>query len=287
MTNLVVPRAVPRLQPGFRIGHVRPLHAIALLTLGLLLAAALRPGLFTPYSAIDSDLLNALTGPSRQHPFGTDQLGRDVLARVAHGATISLSIGAFSVLLALAGGIVLGLVSGIGDNWASRVTARILDVLAAFPVLLLTLVVISILGRGTLQLVLAIGIASVAEYSRLIRSQVLAIRARGYVEASVEIGNSDVVTILRHVLPNAMGPVLVIATVGVGTAILVGSSLSFLGFGPPSPAPEWGVMLADGRDYALIAWWLVLFPGIALTATVFSVTILGRALQDRFEGRTQ
>lgn len=250
----------------------------------VLLIAAAVPSVFAADS--EADPVNALLGPSGAHWFGTDQLGRDVFARVVHGARYSIAIGLGATVLAVVVGSLLGLLSALGGRVVDQVLMRVVDIMLAFPELLLALVVVVIIGPGPVNALLAIGVAGVPSYARLVRSQALIVRRSGYVEAAVAMGLRRGTLVRRHVLPNTLGPVLVLATIGVGTAIIAGSALSFLGLGPKQPTPEWGSMLADGRDFLDSAWWVAVFPGAAITLTVVCVTVVGRYLQARFEGRT-
>ncbi|BAJ32322.1 MULTISPECIES: ABC transporter permease [Kitasatospora] len=262
----------------------------AVLTAGLLLAlivlAALAPGLFASASPTAIDPVNALQGPGSAHLLGTDQLGRDLWSRLVHGAGPALSIGFGSTVIAMAGGAVLGLAAALGGRWADQLLMRAADVLLALPATLLALLAIAVLGTGTGNLVLALGFALVPGYGRMVRSEALLVRRSGYVEAAVALGVPRPLLILRHVLPNSLAPLLTLATVGFGTALIAASALSFLGLGPRPPSPEWGAMLAEGRGFLETAWWLGVFPGAAVTVTVVAVTVVGRHLQQRFTRRS-
>ncbi|MCF6471523.1 ABC transporter permease [Nonomuraea sp. MG754425] len=253
--------------------------------LAVLVLAALAPELFTAQDPLAVDSGGTLRPPSAGHPLGTDENGRDVLARIVHGTRTSLLLGFGAVAVALVFGGLLGLAAGLGNRLVEGVVMRLSDVGMAFPELLLALVVITVAGGGTSNAVLAIGVAGIPNYARLVRAQTLAIRRSGYVEAAHALGLSAPRVILRHVLPNAVKPVLVLATVGVGTALVAGSALSFLGLGTPPPEPEWGSMLSTARNFISRAWWYGVFPGAAITLTVISVTVVGRALRLRSEGR--
>ncbi|MER7842444.1 ABC transporter permease [Kitasatospora sp. NPDC096077] len=252
----------------------------------LILLAGLLPGLLTGVSPTATDPVNALQPPGAAHPLGTDQLGRDVFARLVHGAGPALALGFGSTVLAVVGGAALGLAAALGGPVADRLLMRAADVLLALPATLLALLVIAVLGTGTGNLVLAIGIALVPGYGRLVRSEALLVRRSGYVEAAVTLGVPRRSLILRHVLPNSLAPLLTLATVGFGTALIAASGLSFLGLGPRPPSPEWGAMLSEGRGFLATAWWLGVFPGAAVTLTVAAVTVVGRHLQQRFTRRS-
>jgi len=264
-----------------------PRYAGVLVAAGFLtvmLAVVVVPGLFAG-DPLRADPLHVLEGPSTAHWFGTDQLGRDVFDRVVHGARHSLAIGVAATLIAVTAGILLGLLAGLTHRYADEALSRSFDALSAFPLLLLALLFIAIAGPGTVSLVVAIGIATLPHYARVVRSQTFVVRRAGYVTQAVAFGDSRARLVLRHVLPNVLGPIPVLAMIGLGEAVLAAAGLSFLGMGPQPPSPEWGAMLAEGRGYLHVAWWAAILPGVAVTATVISLTVVGRYLQRRFEGR--
>jgi peptide/nickel transport system permease protein len=251
----------------------------------LVLVASVVPGLLAG-DPLAADPLHVLEAPSGQHWFGTDQLGRDVFDRVVHGARHSLTIGVTATTIAVTAGVLLGLIAGLAHKLADEVLSRSFDALSAFPLLLLALLFIAIAGTGTVSLVVAIGIATMPHYARVIRSQTFVVRRAGYVTQAVAFGGSRARLVVRHVLPNVLGPIPILAMIGLGEAVLAAAGLSFLGMGPQPPSPEWGAMLSDGRGYLSIAWWASVLPGLAVTLTVISLTVVGRHLQRRFEGRT-
>ncbi|WP_371481235.1 ABC transporter permease [Kitasatospora sp. NBC_00315] len=269
-------RDLPRPRPAVLLGWAG---------VALLLTAALWPDLLASADPTAGQQLDAYRAPDAAHWFGTDQLGRDVYARIVHGTAQSLFIGAGATAIGASGGLLLGLLAAVGGRFADEALMRLLDVLLALPGLLLALVVITVVGPGNLNTALAIGIAEVAVYTRLVRSKALTVRAAGYVEAAQVVGHRRSRVVLRHVLPNSVGPLLALAVVGVGRAMIEGSALSFLGLGARPPAPEWGSMLADGRNALGIAWWTAAAPGVAVTLAVVAITVVGRRLQARFEGR--
>ncbi|OUC83333.1 ABC transporter permease [Streptosporangium minutum] len=271
--------------PAGRRYGVRPWLLAPLLFLVLAAVAALAPALLSGVDPLAADPLHALSGPGAGHWFGTDHLGRDVLSRVVHGAGHSLAIGAAAILFAAGVGTVLGMLAGLSPRYLDELLSRLFDVLATFPELLLALLVIAITGPGTGNVILAIGMAQIPNYARVIRAQTFVVRRSGYVEQAVTFGLRRPVLVLRHVLPNVLGPLPVLATIGMGTAIIATSGLSFLGMGPQPPSPEWGSMLSEARNYLRVAWWTALFPGLAVSLTVISLTLVGRRLQRRFEGR--
>lgn len=249
--------------------------------LGLLVLAATLPGLLAPGDPLAMEPANAFAHPSLAHPFGTDESGRDIFTRVIHGARDSLGIGLMATVIGVGLGLVLGVIAGWGSQAVDFGVNRILEVLFAFPSLLLALLVITILGPGEMAITLAVGLSTAPGYARIIRSQVLSVKTSGYVEASIVQGRSKWFLIRRHVLPNVAAPLFVLVTLGVGQAIVWASSLSFLGLGTTPPAPEWGSMLAAGRGYMSIAWWITFFPGLFIVLSAAATTILGHSLQQR------
>ncbi|MBW6528335.1 ABC transporter permease [Sphingomonas sp. RHCKR7] len=271
---------------GFAARRRVPLGvALAALFLALLLVAALAPGLVIGGDPLVGSGRDAFYAPSAAHWLGTDENGRDVLVRLVHGVHPSLLMGFAATALALVAGTALGLVAGLGGRVADALVGRLLDTLLAFPDLLLALVIITFFGQGLGNAIVAVGVAATPRYARMVRSQAKLVRASGYVEAARTLGQPGAVLIWRHVLPNAVRPVLLVAAMGVGVSIGAGAALSFLGFGAPPPAPEWGAMLAVGRNFLANAWWLVAAPGAAITLTVLAVTALGRAAIRHGEGR--
>jgi len=259
---------------------------VAAVFLAVLAAAAVLPGLFTPIDPLQTEISNSLAAPSLAHPFGTDQTGRDVFSRVIHGTQHSLVIGLVATVLALVAGLVIGTIAGIAPRAVDTVLSRIIDVLMAFPELLIALLVIAILGPGESSLVIALGIASTPVYARVARIQTLVVRRSGYVRAAKTIGVHPLATVVRHVVPNTLGPLLVMATIGFGTSIAAAAGLSFLGLGSAPPTPEWGLILSEGRNFLGTAWWIAVFPGLAVTGTVIAATVFGRRLLAHRAGRT-
>ncbi|MEV0912450.1 ABC transporter permease [Streptomyces hokutonensis] len=264
---------------------VRPAVAVAWAVLALIAVAAIWPGLLAGRAPDATDALNPLAHPGSAHWFGTDQLGQDVYSRVVHGARYSLAGGLGATAMAVLVGSLLGVLAATSGRAVDELVMRVTDILLAFPGLLLALLVVAVLGPGTVNSTLAISVSMVPGFVRLARGQALVIRDSDYVQAARVLGRSRTSVLLRHLLPNALPPLLVLATVGIGSAIIAGSSLSFLGLGPQPPAPEWGAMLAQGRDLLDISWAPAVFPGAAITLTVLAVNVVGRDLQRRFEGR--
>ncbi|MFI5907929.1 ABC transporter permease [Dactylosporangium sp. NPDC051541] len=257
----------------------------AVIAVLLVLIAAIVPGALAGADPLAADPFAALQAPSAHHWFGTDQLGRDVFTRTVYGARYSLAIGAASTLLSLIVGGLVGLLAGLAPRWIDEVLSRALDVLSAFPEVLLALLFIAFTEPGTTSLVLAIALAFAPRYGRIVRAQTLQVRRAGYVEQAVTFGLSRARLAWRHILPNVLGPLPILATIGLGTAIVNASALSFLGMGPQPPTPEWGAMLSESRNYLRVAWWSAILPGATLTFTVIALTALGRRLQRWFEGR--
>lgn len=263
-----------------------PAPGVVLAGLWLLLVvlAAAAPGLLSGTDPYAADTAALLQPPSAQHWFGTDQIGRDLFSRVVHGSSLSLR----ATLLAVAVGVVLGaavgLVAGSAGGWVDAVLMRVVDVLLAIPSLLLSLAIITVLGFGTLNVAIAVGFGSVAACARVMRSEVLRVHGSPYVEAAASLGVRRPTVLLRHVLPNAAGPVLVLAALDFGTAVLAVSSLSFLGYGAKPPTPEWGSLVATGRDFLGSGWWLTTLPGLVIVATVLAANRLARALEGHREG---
>ncbi|WP_460423111.1 ABC transporter permease [Pseudomonas sp. ZL2] len=264
---------------------LRPGLLLAALFVALLVLAALQPGWLVSADPLDASARQAFQSPSSLHWLGTDENGRDILARLVYAVRPSLVLGLSATALGLLLGTVLGLLAGLGPRLVDGAVMRLVDVLLAFPDLLLALVIITFFGQGALNTIIAVGIASVPRYARLVRAQTLVVRNAGYVEAATTLGLPRRQVIWRHVLPNAIKPILILATIGIGSTIVAGAALSFLGFGAPPPEPEWGGMLAIGRNYLANAWWLVAWPALAITLTVVSITAIGRELLRRNEGK--
>lgn len=258
---------------------------IAGLYLVLVALAAFAPDLLATHDPLQTDVRAALQPPSGAHLFGTDQSGRDVLARVVHGAARSAGIGLLAIALALVAGLAVGALSGIAPRWADAVLMRVTDILLAFPEFLVALIVVAVLGPGGANVAIAVTIAAVPVYIRLARTQTRTLRVAEHVEAARILGVGRMRAFVRHVVPGVLGSLSVLATIGIGSAILAAAGLSFLGLGPAEPQPEWGLMLAGGRNVLGQAWWISVFPGLAITLTVISATVLGRALRARMEGR--
>lgn len=241
--------------------------------------------ILAPSDPIKMNLSNQFMPPSRDHWLGTDDFGRDILSRVIHGSRLSLKVGMISVTISLVVGGVVGLISGYFGKWLDLVIQRIMDVMLAFPDLILALAIMAILGPSLRNAMIAIGISSIPVYTRVMRGQVLSLREKEYVEAARAAGAGNGRLLFRHILPNTMSPLIVIATLGIAGAILAASGLSFIGMGAQPPTPEWGAMLASGREYLRHEWWIATFPGIAIALTVLGFNLLGDGLRDAFDPR--
>jgi peptide/nickel transport system permease protein len=260
------------------------------LTLGaailvLMSFTALFPGLFTDANPVTMNIPQRMQPPSLAFPFGTDQYGRDILARVLYGGRYSLVMGTVPIALAAGVGIVLGLIAGYYGKLADLIIMRIMDVWVAFPIILLALAIVTVLGPGLINIMIAIGIAWVPYYTRMVRSVVLSLRNTTYVEAAQVLGLGDGRILRRHIFPNTLAPLIVMSSMGIAGAILTGASLSFIGLGPQAPTPEWGVILADGRQFIRLAWWIGFFPGVAIALTVLGANLLGDGLRDWLDPR--
>lgn len=240
----------------------------------------------TPYSPDDLDAYHVLLPPSKFHWLGTDELGRDVLTRIIYGARISLKVGFVAVGIATIIGTTAGLLAGYFGKWVDQCLMRTVDIMLCFPTFFLILAVIAMLEPSIWYIMIIIGLTGWMGVARLVRAEVLSLRERDFIMAARAMGASHFRIIFRHILPNALSPVLVAATLGVGGAILTESALSFLGIGVQPPVPSWGNMLTSGKDYLEFAWWLSLFPGLAILLTVISYNLVGEGLRDALDPRT-
>jgi peptide/nickel transport system permease protein len=238
-----------------------------------------------PYDPGQTGISLKLKPPSVNHFLGTDQLGRDVFSRMLYGSRVSLSVGFVAVAISIFIGILVGAVAGYYGGWIDAVLMRFVDIMLCFPSFFLILTVVAVLGPSLLNVMIVIGITSWMGTSRFVRAEFLSLRERDFAQAAKALGVSDRRIIFRHILPNALAPVFVTATLDVATAILVEAGLSFLGFGVQPPAPSWGNILTEGRTYIFDAWWLTVFPGLAILITVLSFNLLGEGLRDALDPR--
>lgn len=252
---------------------------LAWLVVAVTLAWAFVPGWFTSANPLVGTAGAQLQAPGAAHWFGTDALGRDVYARVVYGASHSLAAALIAVAVGLATGVLLGLLAGAIGGWLDDVIMRIVDVLLAVPQLLLSLSIVIVLGFGTVNAAIAVGVASVASFARLTRSEVVRVRRADFVEAAFVTGGRFSAVLWRHVLPNSLTSVIGLAALQFGSAILAIATLGFLGYGAPPPTPEWGLLIAEGRNYLATAWWLTTVPGVIVVAIVLSANRISAAVQ--------
>ncbi len=252
--------------------------------LAMLIFAVFAPAI-APYDPARIDAGNILSAPSRSHIFGTDMLGRDIFSRIVYGSRISLSISFIAVGIAVIIGIFFGSIAGYYGGRVDSIIMRFVDIMLCFPAFFLILAVIAVLEPSIFNIMAVIGLTSWMGVARLIRAEVLTLKERDYVAASKVMGAHDPWIITKHLIPNAIGPVLVSATLGVGGAILIESALSFLGIGVQPPTPSWGNILMDGKSTLGVAWWLTVFPGLFILMTVLAYNLLGEGLRDLLEPR--
>jgi peptide/nickel transport system permease protein len=277
------PRRSRRQLSRFLLAIRRPGGVLAVVWLVLIAVAAFVPTLLTSVDPLATNPKVKLQSPSWSHLFGTDQLGRDLFSRTVHGTGLTLRTALLAVVVGLIVGTLIGLVAGFVRGWIDDGLMRIVDVLLAIPSLLLSLALITVLGFGAFNVGLAVGLANIAGCARITRAEVLRVRQSVFVEAAHTGGSSWLRVLGRHVLPNSAGPVLVLATLQFGVAILTVSSLSFLGYGTQPPTPEWGSLVASGRDFLRTAWWLTTMPGITVALTVLATNRVAHGLDRRSE----
>lgn len=279
--------AAPRRAGGGLLRALRrhPSLLVGGVILAVMVFLAIAPWLFTDANPVVMNIRERMRPPGLGHPFGTDQYGRDILARVLYGGRYSLIMGSVPILLSAGAGILLGLLAGYYGGWADALIMRVMDVWVAFPIILLALAIVTVLGPGLVNIMIAIGVAWVPYYTRMVRGVVLGMRDHSFVEAARVVGLGDARILLRHILPNTLAPLIVMSSMGVAGAILTGAALSFIGLGPQAPTPEWGVILADGRQFIRLAWWIGFFPGAAIALTVLGANLLGDGLRDWLDPR--
>ena len=276
-TRNPVPSAEKRRRPPWSV------VAAAIVVVLLVLAAAV-PSLLAPYDPFAINLDATLSPPSWSHLFGTDLNGRDLFSRVIYGTRESLGIGLGAVAVATVLAVFLGIAAGLSGRIAGAFANRWIEIMFAFPTVLLGLLLVSVFGPGASTLIFAIGIGLAPGYARIVRGQVLAVRNAPYIEAATAIGHSRRRILLQHIAPNSLRPMIVTATLGIGQAIIWASGLAYLGLGVAPPAPEWGALLDSGRTYITVAWWLEIFPGLVIVVAALAFTTLGRYLGQRLEG---
>ncbi|RZU34045.1 ABC transporter permease [Blastococcus saxobsidens] len=277
--------ARPRWRETLGLLARNPTAAVASVVLLLIVVLAVFDDTFAPEGANEISVTDRLQSPSWSHPFGTDDLGRDILSRVILGASVSLKVGFLAVGFALVAGTLIGLLAGYYGRWVDDVLMRVMDMLFAFPAVLLAIAVLAVRGPGSGNTALAIGIVYTPIFARVTRASVLGVREEVYVRASRSVGASDWRILTRHILPNAAPPIIVQTSISLAFAVLAEAALSFLGLGTQPPNPSWGLMLAEGRGYIELAWWLAFFPGMAIFLTVLCFNLLGDGLRDALDPR--
>jgi peptide/nickel transport system permease protein len=251
----------------------------------ILFFIALCADILSPYDPSDIDRNHVLESPNKTHPLGTDDLGRDVLSRMIHGSRISLSVGFVAVGIATIIGMILGALSGYYGSWTDRIIMRFIDIMLSIPTFFLILAVIAFIGPSVWNIMIVIGLTSWMGVARLVRAEFLSLKEREFVLAARALGASDMRIIFKHIMINSMAPVFVSAVLGIAAAILVESVLSFLGIGIQPPIPSWGNILTIGKDNLEIAWWLSVFPGLAILITVLGYNLVGEGLRDALDPR--
>jgi peptide/nickel transport system permease protein len=267
-----------------RLGRNRGASLGGLLLLVLTMMAIFAPRV-APYDPTKTNYGDALQAPTMKHLLGTDNYGRDIFSRIVHGARLSMSVGILSVAIGAGVGVILGLLSGYYGRHVDNVIMRVMDAMLAFPGILLAMAVVATLGSGLTNVMIAVGIASIPGFARMVRGSVLSAKENVYVDAARVSGCGNGRIMARHILPNVFAPLLTYATLRVSIAILSAASLNFLGLGAQPPTPEWGVMLADGRDYLRQYWWLGTFPGLAIMMTTLSINMFSDGLRDALDPR--
>ncbi len=262
-----------------------PLNIVALALIALFAACAVLAPLLAPYDPLLQDLGSRLRPPSSEHWLGTDSLGRDIASRILYGARISLIIGVVVVTVAGVVGTAIGLVAGYAGGLVDEALMRLTEVFLAFPALILAMAIAGALGPSLTNAIIAIAAVTWAVYARLVRGQILSLRRREFVEAARAMGASRTRIVVRHLLPNALAPLMIQASFDLGSSIIAAAGLSFIGFGAQPPTPEWGVMISEGRNYISTQPWLSLFPGLAILLAVGSFNLLGDGLRDAFDPR--
>jgi peptide/nickel transport system permease protein len=273
------------MQDAFRRLWRNPGAIAGAIVLTAMIVVSVFAPVIAPYDPIAQDSSAIRAAPSADHPFGADTFGRDIFSRVLYGGRMSLPVGFVAVGITAVVGVALGLIAGYYGGRIDTVVMRWVDLMLAFPGILLAMSLVAILGTSLFNLMLAVGIAAIPEYTRVVRGTVLSAREAEYVTAARVSGTRDRAIVLRHILPNVLPPVIVLATLGIAGAIILGSTLSFLGLGIKPPTPEWGNMLSDGRSMIRHQWWVSFFPGLAIMLTVLAINLLGDGLRDALDPR--
>jgi peptide/nickel transport system permease protein len=288
LTSNVAVGVVPHVTQRRRIWRRLRRHKLAmagLVFLGLLVACAIGADVISPYPPLQQAMTDRLRPPSAAHWLGTDDFGRDILSRILFGSRISLQVGFVAVGIAGSIGIIFGLLAGYFGGWIDSVLMRSMDVLLAFPAILLAVTIMALLGASTTNVMIAIGIAYIPVFARVVRGSVLTLKPNDYVEAARAAGASEMRTLLQHILPGTTGPIIVQLSLALAYAILAEAALSFLGLGTQPPTPTWGSMLSFGREFVRDAPWFTFFPGFAIFVTVLSLNLVGDGLSDALDPR--
>ncbi|WP_275579439.1 nickel transporter permease [Halanaerobacter jeridensis] len=256
---------------------------LGLAIISILLVVAIFAPVLAPYDPLKTNVIQRLKAPSFSHWLGTDDLGRDILSRIIYGSRISIQVGVISVSLALVLGVTLGVLAGYYGGWIDSLVMRLIDIMLAFPSILLAIVIMAILGPQLSNAMIAIGFVNLPRFARIVRSSVLSVKEEEYVSAAQSLGSSDFRIITKHILPNCLAPLTVQSTLSIATAILEAAGLSFLGLGAQPPTPEWGAMLSSGRSAIQVAPWVVAFPGLAIMITVLGFNLFGDGLRDALD----
>lgn len=281
ISSVISSRASERLRDRMNdLRYISPSLVIAVAIVSIALLAAVAPQIFTSDNPLVGTPSQRLKPPSALHWFGTDMLGRDLYTRVVYGAVNTLVGALFAVVVGFVAGTALGLIAGASRRWVDDVIMRLTDVMLAIPTLLLSLSILMLTGFGTINIAIAVGITCIARFARLVRSEVLRVKNSEYVEAAYSSGGSFIKVLWRHILPNSIGSAVSLSALQFGLAILEISTLSFLGFGSPPPTPEWGLLIAEGRNYIATSWWLTTIPGIVVVAVVLSANRISRAFTE-------
>lgn len=258
---------------------------IGLCIIMVLIITALLAPLIATHSPTDQSIIDRYQAPSSEHYLGTDELGRDIFSRIVYGTRISIQIGIIAVGISMIIGVLLGAIAGYFGKWIDQVIMRLIDILMAFPSILLAIALVAVLGPSLRNAMIAVGIVGVPQFARIVRAAVLSVKETEYIEAAKAIGAKHGRIIVQHVLPNCVAPIIVQATLGIGTAILDAAGLSFLGLGAQPPTPEWGAMLSDGRSALQTAPWVIAFPGVAIFFVVLGFNLFGDGLRDALDPR--
>ena len=270
-----------------RFSTESPLNIVALCIIAVFLILSVAGNVLAPHDPLEASASDRLLAPSLDHPFGTDEIGRDVMSRVMSGARYSLGIAVLILVIAIPVGTLVGVTAGYRGGMVDELLMRLTDIFLAFPAIILAMAIAAALGPNLRNTVIALTAVYWPWYARLVRGQILSIKEQDYVEAGRALGVSTPRLVLRHILPNSVAPIIIQGTIDVGFAVLATSSLSFIGLGAQPPTPEWGTMITNSRTYFRVAWWYFTFPGIALMLTVVGFNLLGDGLRDYFDPRTR